>query len=133
MLGQLETETEIVVADFEAGLGTLTRLKPGHLHVLIVVTEPTAKAADVARRALGMIRDGELGRPVVIANRVRSREDLAVLETELQGEPLAVIPDDPAIRAADLRGVAAYDTAFESPAVRTLRTLAETLTTAPHG
>ena len=127
MLGQLEAGDRVVVADFEAGLGTLSRMKPGQLDVLLVVTEPTVKALEVARRAVELIRERAVGDVVVLANRVAGSEERTLVEQTFAGGRVVVVPDDPAIRAADARGVAPYDAAPDAPAVRVLRTLSESL------
>ena len=117
----------VVVADFEAGLGTLSRMKPGQLDVLLVVTEPTAKALEVARRAVEMIRERALGTPHLVTNRVAGDEDRRLVERAFAGAPVTIVPDDPAVRAADARGVAPFDAAPDAPAVRAVRALADTL------
>ncbi len=127
MLGQLEANGRIVIADFEAGLGTLSRMKPGQLDVLLVVTEPTAKSLEVARRALEMINDRNLGTARVIANRVAGEENRALVERTFPGGPVTIVPDDPAIRAADASGAAPFESAPDAPAVRVVRDLAASL------
>ena len=57
LLGQLESDDRIVIADMEAGAGTLTRMQAGSLDVAVLVVEPSTKSIDVPRRA------GILGRP----------------------------------------------------------------------
>jgi CO dehydrogenase maturation factor len=127
LLGQLEADGRVVVADFEAGLGTLSRMKPGQLDVLLVVAEPTVKSLEVARRAVEMIRERNAGRAMVVANRVASDEDRELVRSAFRGDDVIAVPDDPAIRAADAQGVAPFDAAPDAPAVRALRALAETL------
>ena len=127
MLGQLEANGRIVIADFEAGLGTLSRMKPGQLDVLLVVTEPTAKSLEVARRALEMIHDPNLGAARVLVNRVAGEEDRQLVERTFPGDSVTIVPDDPAIRAADANGNAPFESAPEAPAVRVLRDLAASL------
>ncbi len=127
LLGQLEANGRIVIADFEAGLGTLSRMKPDQLDVLLVVTEPTAKSLEVARRALDMIRYRNVSRVTVVVNRVAGEEDRTLVERGLPGGSVTIVPDDPAIRAADAQGIAPFDAAPDAPAVRALRTLAESL------
>ena len=117
----------MVVADFEAGLGTLSRMKAGQLDVLLVVTEPTVKALEVARRAVELIRERSVAEVVVLANRATGPEDRTLVEQTFAGGRVVFVPDDPAIRAADARGVAPYDSAPDAPAVRVLRTLSESL------
>lgn len=117
-----------MLADFEAGLGTVTRLKPGCVDLALVVAEPTLKAIDVAQRALAMIRERQLApEVVVIGNRVASDEDRAVLERTFAGETLLLVPDDHAIRDAGVRGAAPIDAAPASPAVTRLRDFAAAL------
>ena len=129
MLGQIEVEGDgrVVIADFEAGIGTLSRMKPGQLDVLLVITEPTAKALEVARRAVDMIGERGLGTPHLVANRVTGDEDRAQVERVFAGVPVTIVPDDPAVRAADARGVAPFDAAPDAPAVRAIRALATAL------
>jgi CO dehydrogenase maturation factor len=127
LLGQLEAGDRVVVADFEAGLGTLSRMKAGQLDVLLVVTEPTVKALEVARRAVELIRERAVGDVVVLANRVAGPDDRTLVEQAFAGRRVAIVPDDPAIRAADAEGVAPYDAVPDAPAVRALRTLSESL------
>jgi CO dehydrogenase maturation factor len=127
LLGQLEGKAEVVVADFEAGLGTMSRMSPGQVDILLVVVEPTAKSIAVAQRAIELIEDRNLGRVVVVANRVRTEEDQAAIARALPGRTLISVPDDPAVRAADEAGHAPFDAAADGAAVRTLRQLAESL------
>jgi len=128
LLGQIEENGRVVIADFEAGLGTLSRMKPSQLDLLFVVVEPTAKSLEVGRRAVEMIREREVGRVTVIANRVAGEEDRLLVERTFPGGAVTVVPDDPAIRAADARGIAPFDAAPDAPAVRVRRALAESLT-----
>jgi CO dehydrogenase maturation factor len=124
----MEASASVVVADFEAGLGTLSRLEAESLDALLVVTEPTAKALEIARRALEMVRERRVaGRVIVVANRVRDAEDRQLTGETFPDGSVTVVPDDPALRAADARGVAPFDAAPDAPAVRALRALAESL------
>ncbi len=42
----------MVVADFEAGVGTLTRLSEQRVDTVVVVVEPTPKSVEVGQRAV---------------------------------------------------------------------------------
>ena len=125
----MEASGRIVIADFEAGLGTLSRMKPGQLDVLLVVTEPTAKSLEVARRALEMINDRNLGTARVLVNRVAGEEDRELVARTFPGDSVTMVPDDPAIRAADASGIAPFDSATAAPAVRVGREVAKSLIT----
>ncbi len=127
MLGQLERPGRAVVADFEAGLGTVLRLDGRPVDVVVVVVEPTAKSLEVGRRSADAVREGGLGLVVVTANRVRDADDEARVRAAFPGFDPVLVPDDPAIVAAERRGEAPLDAAAESPGVRALVDLAEKL------
>lgn len=127
MLGQIDNANTLV-ADFEAGLGTLSRVEPGNVDVFFVVAEPTVKSIEVAQRALKMISEGGLGRAVMVGNRITSPADEDMLRTVVTDERFVAVPDDPAIREADAKGVAPFDFAPDGPAVKILREIALSLT-----
>ena len=119
------------MADFEAGLGTLARVEPKDLDVLLIVVEPTAKSVEVARRAVDLARERGIGRTIIIANRLSGPEDRRLVEASFSGLPLVLVEDDPALRSADVEGVAPFDQAPDAPAVRAIRSLAESLSHKP--
>jgi CO dehydrogenase maturation factor len=125
LLGQLETTAEVVVADFEAGLGTVMRLPDGAVDVVIVVVEPTATSLDVGRRAAEVVGERSLGRLVVTANRVRDDSDRARVAAAFPGLTVVNVPDEAMIVAAERAGTAPLDHGPDSPGVRALVALAE--------
>ena len=127
MLGQLERDDRVVIADFEAGLGTVLRLGDNPVDVVVVVVEPTAKSLEVGRRAAETVRESGLGRVVVTANRVRDDEDAARVRAAFPGLEPVLVPDDPAVVQAERQGLAPLDAAADAPAVRALIGLAESL------
>ena len=127
MLGQLARPDRVVVADFEAGLGTVLRLQGMPVDVVVIVVEPTAKSIEVGVRAAETVRTAELGRVLVAANRIRDDDDEARVRAAFPDAHVVLIPEDPAITAAERLGQAALDVAPDSPAVRALITLAEGL------
>jgi len=120
LLGQLARPDLVIVADFEAGLGTVLRLQGRPVDVVVVVVEPTASSLEVGRRAAEAVREGGLGRLVVTANRVRDRQDAVRVRAQLPGVEVLLVPDDPAIVLAEREGVAPLDAAPQSPGVRAL-------------
>jgi CO dehydrogenase maturation factor len=130
ILRELEHEYRIVICDLEAGIGTVSRMEAGNADVVVVVANPTAKALEVARRAIE-IADG-VAEVVVLANRVRNDEDLKAI-TDVVGEDreLIVIPEDPVIAAADREGTAPIDLDPDSPGVAAIIRLADRLAGAP--
>jgi CO dehydrogenase maturation factor len=127
LLGQLAGRDRVVVADFEAGLGTVLRLDGQPVDVVVVVVEPTAKSLEVGRRAAESVRDGGLGRVVVTANRVRDEDDAARVRAAFPGLAVTLVPDDPAIVEAERQGRAPLDVAPGAPAVTSLVALAREL------
>jgi CO dehydrogenase nickel-insertion accessory protein CooC1 len=102
------------------------RLREGHADVVLVVAQPTAKSLTIARRAVDMT-DDRGGRVIVVANRVRDDEDLAVIREAVGECEMVVVPDDEAIATADREGRAAIDVDENSPGVKVLIDLANRL------
>ena len=127
MLGQLDSADGAVVADFEAGLGTVIRMGDRPVDVVVLVTEPTIKSLEVASRAADLVRNHKLGRLVVTANRVRDEADVARVQAAFRDVDVVMVPDEPAIVAAERRGEAPLDAAPDSPGVRALVALADRL------
>jgi len=116
LLGTIAGPDLVVVADFEAGLGTVMRLDGQPIDVVVVVVEPTAKSLDVGRRAAELVRESGKGRVVVSANRVRDEEDRARVLAAFPDVDVFFVPDDPAMVAAERRGLAPLDNAPQAPA-----------------
>ncbi|MGH9189164.1 MAG: hypothetical protein ACRD0Q_03885 [Acidimicrobiales bacterium] len=127
MLGSVEFPSEVVVADFEAGVGTLTRLGDQRVDTVLVVVEPTPKSLEVGTRATELARQRSIGQVIVVANRVRDDDDIALVRSAFPGLEIVAVPDDPKIVEADRLGVAPIDLAPDAPAVVALIALANGL------
>ncbi len=125
LLGSLEATGHTVVADFEAGIGTLSRLDAASVDVVLVVVEATAKSIEVASRAAGLAREKSLGRVIVVANRVG--DDGEWLRASFPDAEVVLVPEDPRIWEADRTGVAPLDRAPDSPGVSALIGLSQRL------
>lgn len=123
----MESGDRTVVADFEAGIGTLTRMGIGDVDAVVIVVEPNPKSMEVGTRAADLARERALGRIVVVGNRVRDDADRERIEEAFADHELVLVPDDPQIRRADRDGVAPLDLDPESPAVTALQQLADRL------
>ena len=133
MLGSAEfNEDDTVIADFEAGVGTLTRLEEQKVDTVVVVVEATPKSIEVGKRAAELAREKLLQRVIIVANRIRNDDDLAAIKAEFPDMEVVAVPDDPAIREADRFGVAPIDHAPDAPAVRALVGLAGRLAPNPN-
>jgi len=115
-----------VIGDLEAGIGTVLRLHPGMVDVVLVVAEPSIKSIDVAARA-ARVAAGRDARVIVVANRVRDEADVEAIRSAMGEHELVVVPEDRAIQRADEEGVAPLDAAPDAPGVEALRRLAEML------
>lgn len=128
LLGSAEFDpNDTVIADFEAGVGTLTRLEEQKVDTVVVVVEATPKSIEVGLRAAQLASEKLLQRVVIVANRIRHEADLETIRAAFPGIEVVPVPDDPAIREADRFGIAPIDHAPEAPAVRALVGLAEQL------
>lgn len=127
----MEFDEEVVVADFEAGVGTLTRLSEQRVDTVLIVVEPTPKSLEVGSRAMDLAREKSVARVVVIANRVRDDADIETVRAAFPGCEVVPVPDDPKIVEADRKGIAPIDLAPDAPAVVALVALAKDLASAP--
>jgi CO dehydrogenase maturation factor len=127
LLGSVEFGESAVIADLEAGIGTLSRLADQRVDAVLVVVEPTPKSIEVGTRAAQLAREKSFGRVVVVASRVRGDEDLATVQRAFPDQEVVAIPEDPAIVEADRQGVAPIDSHPEAPAVLALAQLARSL------
>jgi CO dehydrogenase nickel-insertion accessory protein CooC1 len=124
LLGQLEDRHDVVVADFEAGLGTVLRMERP-VDVVVVVVQPTVKSLEVGVRAVQAVTERDLGRVTVVANRVRDQHDLARVRQALDGLDPVVVADDDGIGEAERKGVAPFDVEPRPVAVASLTALAD--------
>lgn len=120
-----------MIADFEAGIGTITRLGNEKVDVVLVVVEPTPKSLEVGSRAADLAKEKMLGHVYVIASRVRNDADLEVVQKTFPENEVVAIPDDPSIVLADRRGISPLDLPEPGPAVSALAALAERLAPVP--
>lgn len=93
-----------VIADLEAGLATMARIDPSQLDVVVVVVSPDPKSIGVGERAAAMATAKGCGEVIVVANRVGSDSDLAVVREAFGDRPVVVVPQDQVIADADRDG-----------------------------
>ena len=114
-----------MVADLEAGVGTLLRVEPGQIDLVLVVSEPSAKGVEVARRAAEIA--ASRARVIVLANKVSNEEEVAEIAGALPGYDLVTVPEDRAVSRAEREGRAPIDVDEGAPAVRAIAELAAKL------
>jgi CO dehydrogenase maturation factor len=126
LIKELEAGERAVLGDLEAGVGALTRMEPGNVDLVLVVTNPTVKSIEVARRAIETALARET-RVLVVANRVQGDEDVDAIRAGLGEHDYVVVPEDPTIARADAEGRSPLDVDESSPAVRALMRLGASL------
>jgi CO dehydrogenase maturation factor len=127
LLGSVDFTGQVVIADLEAGIGTMTRMDEKAVDGVLVVVEPTPRAVQVGVRAVELARDKGLGTVLVVANRVRGGDELAMIQAAFPDDEVVVVPEDEAVVRAERAGVAPLDTEPDAPAVRALIGLARRL------
>ena len=122
----LEREYRYIIIDTEAGMEHISRGTVGRPDILLIVSDPGARGLRTAER----IRDIALSLKFseesmyLVINRYKE-ETAAVPAGHLQ--PLAWIPEDPAVEGADLHGSPIADIPKESPARVAVDALARSL------
>jgi len=126
LLGQLERGERVLIADLEAGITNLNRMRPGSVDLVLIVVEATPKSIEVAQRAAAIAAERQVGPVRFVANKLRGAEDFALLTAAL-GHAVTQVPEDPGVHDADRDGVAVLDRAPDGPAVHAIAALASEL------
>ncbi len=107
---------EYLIVDMEAGLEHLGRGTTAYMDALIVVVEPGRRSFQTARQVKTLAADLGIKRVYVVANKVASDADLAMVREHLADIPLlGSMSYNEKVLEADKMGVSPYDT---DPAIR---------------
>lgn len=123
---ELGREYRYIVIDTEAGMEHISRKTIGKPDILLIVSDPGARGLRTVWRirktatSLGL----EPERICLIINRYKSGTSLADAGPDT---PIAVIPEDPAVEAADLAAMPVSQIPENSPARKAVRDLAKRL------
>ena len=100
-----------------------------YVDALLLVAEPQSKVLLTARRAHRLAGQLGIDRVAFVGNRVRTGEEPRLREfaASLGSDLLAVVPEDPAVVAADREGRCLLDAAPGSPATLAIQRLADDL------
>ena len=100
-----------------------------YVDALLIVAEPQSKVLLTATRAHRLALQLGVQRVAFVGNRARpgDEERLEQFAASLGSELLAVVPEDPAVAAADRDGCCPLDSAPGSPAVSAIQRLADDL------
>ena len=129
---QLEREYRFLVIDTEAGMEHISRGTIGTPDVLLIVSDPGARGLRTIARIREIATQMGLapGKIHVVFNRYKAGAAPVDIGNEL---PIAVIPEDPAIEAADLAATPVSQIPATSPARLAVRELAAKLIALAHG
>lgn len=121
---KLSEKYPYVVIDNEAGMEHLSRRTTHDVDILLIVSDPTIKGVQTARRINGLVEELNLAvnRREMVVNRV-SDEDFARLREaagELPFERIFSVPDDETIFDLDLQGKAVFELPSDSKAVKSV-------------
>jgi CO dehydrogenase maturation factor len=125
---------DVCILDTEASTEHLLVSTAKHADAMFAVVEPYFTSLETGRRITMLAKDLGLGRVALIANKVRSDEDLAAVEAfaEANGIDLAgAVPYDESFHKAERAARAPFDYDPEAPAVRAVGELAPDLFLAP--
>ncbi len=119
-----------IIVDMEAGLEHLSRGTGKHLSRFVATIEPYYRSMEVARRVAALAAELGIGDVIAVSNKVRDDGDrkaiadfCAAHSLKLAGE----IPFDSALLEAERAGKTPIDFDPNSPAVRAIERLADTL------
>ena len=116
--------------DVEASLEHFCQNKAQYVDTIAIVVEPNFKSLETGRRMIGLARQLEPSRLVLVANKVRDdagREAVERLGAAEAVEVAGVVPHDASMLEADLAGSALLDFAPASPSVAAIDRLAAEL------
>jgi CO dehydrogenase maturation factor len=121
----LEKEYRWVIIDSEAGMEHLSRRTVGNPDVLLVVTDPSVRGVRTAERIRDLATSIGIqkNRIYLVFNRVKPEGGKA----ESRIPVLGIIPEDPAVEEADIRGSPIAEVGKESPVRAKVRGLREKL------
>ena len=128
LLSSVPESDTVIVADLEAGIGTLTRLPEESVDTTLVIVEPTPRSIDVGQRAVLVATERQQGRVTIVANKVADDEDEARVRAAFSDHHVVTVPADQAVIDADRQGASPMDINPNAPAVGAIAGLAAWLT-----
>jgi CO dehydrogenase maturation factor len=125
-----DSSHDVLLLDTEASTEHLLVATAKHVDAMFVVVEPYFTSLETGRRTVMLAKDLGLRRVALIANKVRSEEEVAAVEEFSRDndlEVIGVIPFDDCFREAERVPRAPLDHAPDSPAMSAIAELAPRL------
>ena len=127
LLSSVPESDTVIVADLEAGIGTLTRLPEASVDTTLVVVEPTPRSIDVAQRAVLVATERQQGQITIVANKVADGDDADRIRAAFADHRVVTVPVDPVVVVADRQGASPVDVGPDAPAVAAIGELVSLL------
>jgi CO dehydrogenase maturation factor len=121
---------EVVVMDMEAGVEHMGRGTAKHVDTMLIVTEPSLKSMETARKLHGLARDIGVQKIFIVGNKVANSDEAEQIKqfaTYNKFLLLGLIPYDERILKADMRGETLLEAVKDSSGVATIRKIGEEL------
>jgi CO dehydrogenase maturation factor len=128
---QLERDYRFIVIDTEAGMEHISRRTIGKPDMLLIVSDPGARGLrTIARiKEIATQMGLEPGRIQIVFNRFKSGTAPVDIGNDI---PIAIIPDDPRVEAADLAATPVSQIPLDSPARVAVQILAKKIQKRAH-
>ena len=125
----LVKDRQAVILDMEAGVEHLGRGTAEHVDVMLVITDVTQKSLETARNIRGIAAAAGIDPILLVGNRISDagqENRLTQFSQENSFPILAIIPHDPRVLEAEIKGVSPLFQP-ESSAIKAIGKLADTL------
>lgn len=127
LIAELTSFGEHTITDMEAGLEHLKRGTARHVDMMLVVAEPYYRSLEAAMRTSELARELEIPFVRLVANKIRSEDDLAAIKSfcaQHDLEMIGVVPHDDEMMNAERQEQSPYDYAPRSAGVEAVRKIA---------
>jgi len=127
LIAELTSMGEHTVTDMEAGLEHLKRGTARNVDMMLVVAEPYYRSLEAAKRTSDLAAELGIEHIRVVANKVRSDDDLAAITTFCAQNDMTIIgvvPYDDVMMDAERREKSPYEFAPDSAGVEAIRQIA---------
>jgi CO dehydrogenase maturation factor len=131
LIAELTGFGEHTVTDMEAGLEHLRRGTAKNVDLMLIVVEPYYRSLEAGARTAELASELAIPHIYAVANKVRSADDIAAIETFCAKHRMALlgrVPLDDAFVEAERKGRAPIDYAPRSPGLEAIRKLAGEIT-----
>jgi len=119
-------EFDIVLIDGEAGIEQINRRVMKHIDDLLLITDTSIKGVNVASTIQKVAEHNkavDYKRVGLIVNKVRNKEELTRVTSNIDIDLIGYIFDDNIIREYDLNGISILDLPNETPSITSIRNI----------